>query len=433
MLCQNVTVSGAYCSAPPTIIPNSMTKSIDPEQYHQATALCTCEKKADGSKYNKCEPTHKPGATNESTSNIIICENKFGCQSPLFPSMLGKRIISSDVYNLKTDLCRCNGGTNYGLDTQSRYCNKFAVMYQRTTDVGYYTPSPRWYNAKDEYDYHAKEIYEEMMKGLQKRKNDTFARLIEFHKKGRNSPNYKALEYEHQYVSQQVSVFAPIVHEFACSLVYPRCARCEDVVEDPELFFNGNQESMSCFDPTTCRALCKKVLALDVSFSIHLKKCLIDGTCTNGTKYNIFPFQLKTEVGKELGLENDTTKICESEVICALRSLPGSRQFDNSLDFRSNEYDFSPFGRCIEYLITFGIMLAATTFLLWVAINYTIDIWKQRREFGASEELRGDGGNRKIITCYMPSSMEEDNAEVGATNGRMKDSEQNYVNSKTNQ
>jgi len=85
-LCDNVAVSGAYCAKPPILIPGKNGK-IKPQQYHVKSALCHCSKKSNN---NKCSPVPSPGGN---LSNLFtVCANKFGCQQPLFGSMLGRRI-----------------------------------------------------------------------------------------------------------------------------------------------------------------------------------------------------------------------------------------------------------------------------------------------------------------------------------------------------
>ena len=157
--------------------------------------------------------------------------------------MLGRRIISDKSnYTVVKDLCRCNGGSNYGLDVKSTYCNKFSFLYQRTTDVGYYTPSPRWHNANQEYDYYAMEVKTLTMQTLQLDKNKTWNALLSFPDSEKHTVEYTAVEDQYELLSRQVDAYSGIIREFACALVYPRCARCDDIVEDPTHFFGGNAE-----------------------------------------------------------------------------------------------------------------------------------------------------------------------------------------------
>ena len=380
-LCDKKSVSGAYCSQPQPPLDDVAT-------------LCKCQLKSDGSQYNDCTP-FKPSSDTGNGSAFVPCNNKFGCQSPLFPSMLGRRILApNSIYSLTTDLCRCNGGSNYGLDVKTLFCRKYSKLYQRTSDPGgYYTPSTRWFFAQNEYDYYAQEIFEDLLSSLLSKQNTSVTALSTYKSYEKNTTAYKDATDAVALLNQKVKVYATPIKEFACSIVYPRCARCDEVLQNPNTFFNGNENAMSCFDPTTCRSLCIRVLDLDDSFPMQLKKCLIAGTCSNSTRSNVLPYGLQTEKGQLLLEELDIENICHSELVCPFRSFPGARQYDNPVDFRSNAYDVDPFGQSISNLTVFGIVVASLTVLGWVMYRVQMDIWKQRREFGATEELRSDRGS----------------------------------------
>ena len=390
-LCDNVQVSGAYCAKPPVAVADPITGLISPRKYYQSTALCKCVQK--GKQNNQCQAVAPP--IGNTSSVLTVCKNKFGCQQPLFPSMLGRRIEAEANYTLNNEMCRCNGGSDYGLDVKSRYCNKFAVLYQRRTDPGYYTSSTRWNLAQLEYDHYTKEIVDYMLSDLKLQVNKTMIQLEQFSTDQKFSEAYltKALHYE--LLVKQVAAYTIPVREFVCSMTYPRCARCDEIVEEPIKFFNGNQENFACFDPTTCRSLCKKIFNLHGSFSTQFKKCVIDGECTNVTSKNIFHSKM-LQNGPSLFIKFKTfDEICASELICPWRSMPGHRQYDNSLDALRSTYEFSPLGRSFSYLTVFAIIVVILTVVGWIAVKYIQDIWKQRRQFGASDEIRTDTGIQK--------------------------------------
>ena len=154
------------------------------------------------------------------------------------------------------------------------------------------------------------------------------------------------------------------------------------------------EEYYSCFDPTTCRSLCKKVLKMHSSFSNQFQQCIIGGECKNATSHRIFhsnvsnvKFQASSDDKDELLNE----EICHSEMICPWRSLPGHRQYNNPYDER-NAYPFDPAQRSTVYLVVFGVVVVFLTFMCWFVSRYVVDIWKQRRQSGASAELRDDSG-----------------------------------------
>ena len=392
-VCDAVSVSGSYCSLPPNPVANTDTNNISPEQYHQSTALCDCEKKADGSQYNKCNAVIPP---NGNESNLLtICANKFGCQRSLFPSMLGLQILTNPTnFSLDTSMCRCNGGTDYGLDVQSFYCNRFSTMYQRRGEIAYYTPSTRWNRARLEYDFYAMEIAKYIMSNITEQMNMTFIKMLHVDNSFRETAKYQKIEDDYGLLSRQVAAFTLPVQELACSVVYPRCARCQDILENPKKMLLEQEEYYSCFDPTTCRSLCKKVLKMHSSFSNQFQQCIIGGECKNATSHRIFhlnvsnvKFQASSDDKDELLNE----EICHSEMICPWRSLPGHRQYDNPYDER-NAYPFDPAQRSTVYLVVFGVVVVFLTFMCWFVSRYVVDIWKQRRQSGASAELRDDSG-----------------------------------------
>jgi hypothetical protein len=292
---------------------------------------------------------------------------------------------------LEIDLCRCNGGSNYGLDVASYYCSKYSLLYQRTTDNAYYTSSTRWKRAAREYDYYTKEITQFILHSLEIELNATSIEMSNYPLDQIDTAEYETLEDQYALLTLQVAKYATPVREFACSLVYPRCARCEDIIEDPAVMFTGNQENLACYDPTTCRSLCKKVLKLHETFSDQFRKCVVEGQCTNATSHKIFHSKLQT-TGPSL---TSIDELCRSELICPWRSLPGHRQYDNSLDDERSTYDFSPLAVSFSYLTIFGIMTLALTLFGWVAAKYMVSIWTQRRQFGATDEIRDDSGQQR--------------------------------------
>ena len=98
--------------------------------------------------------------------------------------------------------------------------------------------------------------------------------MINFEDSLKHTAEYKEMEKDYDLLTRQVAAYALPVQELACSVVYPRCARCQDVVENPKKMFKDNEEYMSCFDPTTCRALCKKVMKMHDSFSEQFQHCI---------------------------------------------------------------------------------------------------------------------------------------------------------------
>ena len=106
--------------------------------------------------------------------------------------MLGRRILArNSIYSLTTDLCRCNGGTNYGLEVKSLFCRKYSKLYARTSDSGYYTPSTRWFFAQQEYDYYAQEIYKNLLSTLLVKQNNSVTALNNYKSYEKNTTEYK--------------------------------------------------------------------------------------------------------------------------------------------------------------------------------------------------------------------------------------------------
>lgn len=268
-------------------------------------------------------------------------------------------------------------------------------MYQRRSEIAFYTPSLRWNLAAQEYDYYAMEIATHVMKNLTDLKNTTFEKMINFEDSLKHTAEYKEMEKDYDLLTRQVAAYALPVQELACSVVYPRCARCQDVVENPKKMFKDNEEYMSCFDPTTCRALCKKVMKMHDSFSEQFQHCIVGGKCRNSTSHRIFHSNISSLKFRVMENKDDFYKeICHSEEICPWRSLPGHRQYDNSYDDR-NSYDFDPIQRTIWWCSVFGVVVVFLTFVCWFVSRYVVDIWKQRRQSGASSELRDDSGQQK--------------------------------------
>ena len=408
-ICKSRSVSGAYCAVPAVIphIPVVTTASVaisansnadsgsvavdvaparlDPSLVPAPVevALCDCDKKADDGT-SACRP-----------AEVAVCGNKFGCLDSLHPSMLGRAIqlgaaasAEPEFYagpfpktpslQLKHVMCRCNAGSDYGLDVASYTCSDFGRMYRRKQEPGYYTSSARWANAADEFDWHVAEVVDYVLAEARSEVS-----LLQARQQGQSGPPLSEVE-----AFQLAQKFADLlayqtkVKEMVCAMVFPRCAHCKAIVEDPVHFFAGNERSTICFDPTTCRAVCNSTLRSHPSLRPRLVDCILNGRCTNSSHIWHTPAR-RDRVSS--AIRDNIGRLCEDETICHWRSINGYHQPDVSADPRASFGHHDPTAASLTVAIVVSVLVMGMSTMCWVCAQYWTDRWKLKRESGAGE------------------------------------------------
>ena len=371
---------GLYCASPFDFTTGGLDAEIEPPPI--PFALCNCDRKAS-------EGTQCQAADGEELNGTMVCTNKFGCMQTLFPSILGYS-IQRDLQRIRrvppgqivltaqpslspaAVACRCNSGLQLGLDVRSTFCNQFSLKYERREEPGYFTSSGRFANAKGEFDYYAREIVDYILADMRSKVD---------------SPPKGTSAYETKQLQSDLSTYAKPVREMVCSMVYPRCAQCHNIFEDPALVFNNQQDHVVCYDPTTCRSLCNSTLRLHASFLPRFVDCVLNGKCENSSriwhKQSIRDYVIDA-------VRKDPSRLCLEETVCQLRSINGYLQPDKNLDPRAVYYESEdPMADTIGFIIFTSVTVVVLTIAWWLSLKYTADVWKKTRESGA----KGYGSN----------------------------------------
>ncbi len=442
-ICDARSVSGAYCAAPAVIphIPVVTTASVAVSANSNAdggavavvadaldpslvpapveVALCSCDKKADDGT-SVCRP-----------AEVAVCANKFGCLDSLHPSMLGRAIrqgaaasTDPEVYagpfpatpslQLQHTMCRCNAGGDYGLDVASYTCSDFGRLYRRKQEPGYYTASARWANAADEFDWHVTEVVDYVLAEARAEVSALQAR-----QQGQAGPPLNGVEaFQLAQKSADLLAYQPKVKEMVCAMVFPRCAHCKDVVDDPVRFFGGNERSTVCFDPTTCRAVCNSTLRSHASLRPRLVDCVLNGRCEHASHIWHTAARRDRVSG---AIRDDVGRLCEDETFGHWRSINGSHQPDVSVDPRASYGRHDPTAASFTIAIVVAGLVVGMSTLCLVCAHYWTDRWKLKRESGAGEfyvsdnyvAREGDGTAAPATAGHTPADFSFDSFAGG--------------------
>ena len=380
--CAYRSAPGLYCASP-----FDFTAAGDDGAEPPPTpfALCTCDRKTSGAGGGSTCEAIQLGMNG--TSTLTSCGNKFGCQQSLHPSMLGlaaqrdlRRVRAvppgQSVLAAQPSLapealaCRCNSGLALGLDVRSTFCGRYALKYQRRGEPGYFTSSGRFANARGEFDYYAREIFEYVLRDMRAQVDRAPPPGASAGASARAAAQLDA----------DLNAFARPVRELACSVVYPRCAHCHDIFVDPSAVFARQQDHVVCYDPTTCRSLCNSTLRLHESFLPRFVDCVVGGKCKNGSR--IWHRQSVRDAVR-MSVRRDPGLLCAEESVCQLRSVTGYHAPDTNRDARGGYGAEDPMAESMGWAVFAGITVAVLTALTWLLVRYMTDAWKLTRESGA--------------------------------------------------